>query len=93
MINIYNSNNSNYNQVYNVREIATLLNVGANKLFKYLRDNKILDFDNTPMVNYIELGLLTYSTTVKRNNKVYVTSLFTEEGYEALKRKLIKSPI
>ena len=68
-----------------VGEMAKLLrdkgfNVGRNKFFKYLRDNKVLMENNIPYQKYIDAGYFQVRETSNRNGGVFLVTYITGKG-------------
>lgn len=76
---------SNTDRLISVGEMAKLLkdkgfNVGRNKFFEYLRDNKILMGNNVPYQKYIDAGYFHVRETSNRNGGVFLTTYVTGKG-------------
>ena len=69
------------------------INVGRNKLFSWLREQKILKFDNVPYQNFIDKGYFKVrESTFRRNNKFFTqqTTYVTGKGQLYVIKKLKK---
>ena len=69
------------------------INVGRNKLFSWLREQKILKFDNVPYQNFIDKGYFKVrESTFRRNNKFFTqqTTFVTGKGQLYIIKKLKK---
>lgn len=69
------------------------INVGRNKLFSWLREQKILKFDNVPYQNFIDKGYFKVrESTFRRNNKFFTqqTTYVTGKGQLYIIKKLKK---
>ena len=67
------------------------INIGRNKLFKWLKDNEFLMNDNTPYQRYINSGLFEVIETVKTTpygSKVFPKTLVTGKGQIYLVEKI-----
>lgn len=76
---------SNTDKLISVGEMAKLLrdkgfNVGRNKFFKYLRDNKVLMENNIPYQKYIDAGYFQVRETSNRNGGVFLVTYITGKG-------------
>lgn len=76
---------SNTDRLISVGEMAKLLkdkgfNVGRNKFFGYLRENKILMGNNVPYQKYIDAGYFHVRETSNRNGGVFLTTYVTGKG-------------
>lgn len=70
--------------LYSVKDVAKILNFKSNLFHAELRDDGILNSDNSPVQKYVNSGLMTSVETIKNNNRKYVTALFTPEGLKAI---------
>ena len=69
------------------------INVGRNKLFSWLREKKILKFDNVPYQSFIDNGYFKVKeSTFRRNNKVFTqqTTYVTGKGQIYIIKRLKK---
>ena len=69
------------------------INVGRNKLFSWLREQKILKFDNVPYQNFIDKGYFKVrESTFRRNNKLFTqqTTYVPGKGQLYIIKKLMK---
>lgn len=83
---------SNTDRLISVGEMAKLLkdkgfNVGRNKFFEYLRNNKILMGNNVPYQKYIDAGYFQVRETSNRNGGVFLTTYVTGKGQMYLSNK------
>lgn len=76
---------SNTDKLISVGEMAKLLrdkgfNVGRNKFFKYLRDNKVLMENNIPYQKYIDAEYFRVRETSNLNGGVSLVTYITGKG-------------
>jgi len=79
-------------RLFTVKQMAdyfSFQDLGQNKLFKLLRDRKILTEYNTPYRNHIEAGHCSIRA-IKRGDKSFDQAVFTAKGFEYVKKGLIK---
>jgi anti-repressor protein len=78
----------------NMQEVAGVLNIpkmGRNNLFKFLRQNEILNLNNIPYRYYIEAGYFEVKETtrnIKGEDVVLLVTVVSQKGLEFIKRKL-----
>jgi anti-repressor protein len=78
----------------NMQEVAGVLNIpkmGRNNLFKFLRQNEILNLNNIPYRYYIEAGYFEVKETtrnIKGEDVVLLVTVVSQKGLEFIRRKL-----
>ena len=65
--------------LHSMKEVAHLMGVGRNELFKYLREAKILNASNLPYQRYINSGYFEVKHSEK-NGHFFNTTLATQKG-------------
>lgn len=70
----------NINQMAKILRDEKFKNVGRNRLFEFLRDEKILMNDNTPYQRYIEQDYFEVIESVGNDEKIYPQTLITTRG-------------
>lgn len=81
-----------------VAKVLSFRNMGRNNLFEYLKDKRVLRYNNEPYQNYVDAGYFkvvrqTYAipgysdgiydkTMVTQNGVDYIGKLLTQDGYE-----------
>lgn len=87
-----------YQQWYDMKTAAKLINaqMGRNKLFSYLREQRFLMNDNVPYQAFIDKGY--FKVTVKNITGNYgqllfrsVVTLVSDSGIEAIKQNIAKN--
>ena len=78
-----------------MKSVAGLLNmnIGLNKLFEFLRNNKILNNDNCPYQRYCDLGyfrLIESKFTVNDETKISLKTVVFQKGVNFIRKLLIK---
>ena len=78
-----------------MKSVAGLLNmnIGRNKLFEFLRNNKILNNDNCPYQRYCDLGyfrLIESKFTVNDETKISLKTVVFQKGVNFIRKLLIK---
>lgn len=73
--------------VASMGNVAKTFNVGRNKMFKQLREMKILQSNNVPYQRYINAGYFSVKETMKYNHLSYTTYV-TGKGQTYLYKKL-----
>lgn len=75
-----------------IQEIAKVLGTGQNRLFKFLRDQRVLMVNNLPYQQYVDQG---YFRVVERryqsesgDNHLYTKTLVTGKGLQFIQRRL-----
>lgn len=63
-----------------ITDYANLLSVGRNKLFKFLRSNKILKSNNLPYQKYLNQGYFEVKEMLIRSHIPYVQTFITGKG-------------
>ena len=77
-----------------MRDVAAVLNypkMGRNNLYKFLRENEILSYDNIPYRRYIEAGYFEVkerTREIQGEESIYFITLVTQKGIEYIKKKL-----
>ena len=78
-----------------VGQVAKVLGIGRNKLFEFLRDNKVLMTDNTPYQQYIDRGYFVVKETsiemgsrIKNKPQTYVTAKGVDYISKLLDKKI-----
>lgn len=66
------------------------IDLGRNKLFRWLRDNKYLMTGNVPYQSYMNRGYFQVIETVE-HNRIHLKTLITGKGQIALLKKLLQS--
>lgn len=69
------------------------MNIGRNKLFEFLRNNKILNNDNCPYQRYCDLGyfrLIESKFTVNDETKISLKTVVFQKGVNFIRKLLIK---
>ncbi|HQM83894.1 MAG TPA: phage antirepressor KilAC domain-containing protein [bacterium] len=78
----------------NMQEVAGVLNIpkmGRNNLFKFLREEGILNFNNIPYRKYIEAGYFEVKETtrnIKGLDTVLLVTLVSQKGVDFIRRKI-----
>lgn len=79
---------------YPMQDAAKMIGIGSNKLFAFLREQKVLDKSNLPYQRYIDQGYLKvdqgnweHPTT---GTKLYGRTLVTVHGFDWLKELVEK---
>ena len=86
---------SKHANTYPVQKVAKLIGIGPNKLFAFLREQKVLDNSNLPYQRYIDQGYLKVQlghwnhTTV--GTKFYGRTEVTANGIEWLSKLISKN--
>lgn len=76
-------------KLFSMNEVAKLINsVGRNKLFKMLRDAKILMLDNNPYQQYIDQGYFKVVEVTTTGDKIFVVTKATNRGIEFICKRL-----
>ena len=76
-------------KLFSINEVAKLINsVGRNKLFKMLRDAKILMLDNNPYQQYVNQGYFKVVETTTTDGSIYVATRATNKGIEFICKRL-----
>ena len=76
-------------KLFSMNEVAKLINsVGRNKLFKMLRDAKILMLDNNPYQQYIDQGYFKVVEVTTTGDKIFVVTKTTNKGIEFICKRL-----
>lgn len=70
----------NINQMAKILRDEKFKNVGRNRLFEFLRDEKILMNDNTPYQKYLEQDYFEVIESVGNDEKIYPQTLITTRG-------------
>ena len=80
-----------------IREVAKLLSdqhnfiIGQNRLFEYLRNNKVLMDNNTPFQKYIDKGyfrIIEQKFQTKGETRIYIKTLVFQKGIDFILKKL-----
>ena len=69
--------------MYNIGEVARILglHLGKNQLYAFLKQNDIIDNNNSPYQEYINKGLFEKYVKVQPwNGRAYTITLVTEDG-------------
>jgi len=78
----------------NMQEVAGVLNIqglGRNNLFKFLREQQILNFRNIPYRNYIDAGYFTVkerSVEIRGVEEIKIVTLVNQKGVDFIRRKI-----
>ena len=76
-------------KLFSMNEVAKLINsVGRNKLFKMLRDAKILMLDNNPYQKYVDMGYFKVVEVTTTDGSIYVATRATNKGIEFICKRL-----
>ena len=76
-------------KLFSMNEVAKLINsVGRNKLFKMLRDAKILMLDNNPYQQYVNQGYFKVVEVTTTDGSIYVATRATNKGIEFICKRL-----
>lgn len=76
-------------KLFSMNEVAKLINsVGRNKLFKMLRDAKILMLDNNPYQKYVDMGYFKVVEVTTTGDKIFVVTKATNRGIEFICKRL-----
>lgn len=76
-------------KLFSMNEVAKLINsVGRNKLFKMLRDAKILMLDNNPYQQYVNQGYFKVVEVTTTGDKIFVVTKATNKGIEFICKRL-----
>ena len=73
------------------RGAATILGVGRNTLLKELRERKVFDSDNIPLINYANKGLFIVSIS-ENNGFQRETTYFSKQGLDFVDKLLCHLP-
>lgn len=81
-----------------IGEVAKVLNmgIGQNKLFAFLRDQKILDRQNIPYQEFIDRGYfrtIEQKYDVRGEVRINIKTLVFQKGIEYIRRQLIKEDL
>lgn len=75
-----------------MQKAGRILQIGRNKLFQFLRDKDVLDYDNTPYQSFIDRGYFEITTKeIPRNrhrNKLQLVTLVTPKGLKYIEKLL-----
>lgn len=78
----------------NMQEVAGVINIqglGRNNLFKFLREQEILNFRNIPYRKYIETGYFTVkerSVMIRGVEEVKIVTLVNQKGVDFIRKKI-----
>lgn len=79
-------------RVYTVQEAAAELDIGSGRLFRWLREQRVIDAGNRPYIHFRERGLIKvrYGTWhhPKTGDHQYARPIFTERGLAWLRERL-----
>jgi len=76
-------------KLFSMNEVAKLINsVGRNKLFKMLRDAKILMLDNNPYQQYVDKGYFKVVEVTTTDGSIYVATRATNKGIDFICKRL-----
>lgn len=81
---------TNTNKCYDIGLFSKLLsvpNMGRNKMFRWLREERMLQSDNIPYQNMMDKFKVVYT---ERNGKMFAKTLVKGEGVKYIIKKLIK---
>jgi len=77
---------------YSVQDAAKLIGIGSKKLFKYLREQNVLNKNNVPYQSYIDNGYLKVEASNWNHptvgTKLYAKTVVTVKGVEWLQKKI-----
>jgi anti-repressor protein len=81
----------NSNGLFNMREVAQLLNfeIGRNKLYEILRDKKVLNNYNLPYEVQLKAGRFEVKSSLK-GGRMVTTTLVTPKGIDYINNLIIK---